>query len=155
MTEEALQTLLEELCRLPEETEWVEFKSNWDKKEDIGEYLSALSNAATLLGKATAYMVWGVENGSHEIRGTRFKPRQTKGKGNEDLELWLGIHLKLRIDFRIHEFKAKGEPVVLFEIPAARNSPVEFQGERYIRVGSHKKKLRGLPGEGGGAVQSA
>lgn len=140
-----LQFKLAELRGLSQEAEWVEFKSNWDQKEDIGEYISALSNSAALLGKPCAYIVWGVEDGSHKIIGTTFLPRQTKGKGNEDLELWLGIHLIPRIDFRIHEFEAEGKPVVLFEIPAAKGIPVSFQGERFIRVGSHKKKLREYP----------
>lgn len=145
MNPSELQTKLTELRGLPQEVEWVEFKSNWDHKEDIGEYLSALSNSAALIGIPCAYIVWGVSDGNHAIKGTTFQPRQTKGKGNEDFELWLGIHLTPRIDFRIHEFEAEGEPVVLFEIPAAKGIPVSFQGERFIRVGSHKKKLREYP----------
>lgn len=137
-----LQATLTRLRELPQEAEEIEFKSNWDQKEDIGEYISALSNSAALLGKSVGYIVWGVEDGSHDIIGTQFCPRQTKGKGNEDLELWLGIHLNPRVDFRIHEFEVKGKAVVLFEIPAAKGIPVSFQGERFIRVGSHKKKLR-------------
>jgi ATP-dependent DNA helicase RecG len=140
-----LKTKLGELRALPQETEWVEFKSSWDNKEDIGEYISGLSNSAALLGKPHGYIVWGVADGSHDVIGTQFRPRQTKGKGNEDLELWLGIHLKPRIDFRIHEFEEAGTHVVLFEVPAAKGTPVDFQGERYIRVGSHKKKLRDYP----------
>ncbi len=88
MSPAELQKLLAELRRLPEETEWVEFKKSWDKPEDIGEYASAISNSAALLGKSHGYIVWGIENGSHDIVGTKFKPRQTKGKGNEDLEPW-------------------------------------------------------------------
>jgi ATP-dependent DNA helicase RecG len=147
MIQSELQTKLAELQALPQEAEWVEFKSNWDRQdmEDTGEYISALSNSAALLGKPHGYIVWGVEDGSHEIIGTTFKPRQTKGKGNEDLELWLGIHLNPRIDFRIHEFEVEGKPMVLFEIPAAKGNPVSFKGERFIRVGSHKKKLRDYP----------
>ncbi|MGV8073426.1 MAG: helix-turn-helix domain-containing protein [Syntrophobacteraceae bacterium] len=40
--------LLRELQALPTEIEWVEFKRDWTKPEDIGEYISALSNAAAL-----------------------------------------------------------------------------------------------------------
>jgi len=104
-----------------------------------------LSNSAALQGKPHGYIVWGVADSSHDIIGTQFRPRQAKGKGNEDLELWLSIHLKPRIDFRIHEFEMIGKPVVIFEVPAAKWTPVDFQGERYIRVGSHKKKLRDYP----------
>jgi ATP-dependent DNA helicase RecG len=145
MTHEALSNLLAELRALPEETEWVEFKSNWDRPEDIGEYISALANAAAFLGKEYGYIVWGIRNGSHEIIGTQFQPRQTKGKGNEDLEPWLLRLLNPRIDFRIYEFEAEGKKIVLFETPAARETPVAFSGQRYIRVGSHRKLLHAYP----------
>jgi len=49
--------LIHELLNLPKETEWVEFKHNNDNPDEIGEYISALSNSATLLGKVNAYMV--------------------------------------------------------------------------------------------------
>ena len=52
--------LVRELCKLPRETEWVEFKGNNKNPQEIGEYLSALANAAALNGKANAYMVWGI-----------------------------------------------------------------------------------------------
>lgn len=33
------------------ETEWLEFKSNYVSNQDIGEYISALSNGAALKGR--------------------------------------------------------------------------------------------------------
>ena len=83
-----LRSLIGELLKLPKETPWVEFKHNNANPTEIGEYLSALSNAAALEGKSNAYVVWGVEDGSHNIVGTNFKPSQAK-KSNEDLENWL------------------------------------------------------------------
>ncbi|MBP7799665.1 MAG: hypothetical protein KA072_13680 [Thermoanaerobaculaceae bacterium] len=49
---------MRELCRLPDETEWVEFKVNDFNPQEIGEYISALANSAALNGKAFAYLVW-------------------------------------------------------------------------------------------------
>ncbi|MBW2093364.1 MAG: hypothetical protein JRI80_00620 [Deltaproteobacteria bacterium] len=43
---EYLVSIVQELRKLPEETEWVEFKHNRDNPEEIGEYISALANAA-------------------------------------------------------------------------------------------------------------
>ncbi|MEK7571488.1 MAG: hypothetical protein AAB553_04375 [Patescibacteria group bacterium] len=40
--------ILERLITLPKETEWVEFKQNNSRADDIGEYISALSNGACL-----------------------------------------------------------------------------------------------------------
>lgn len=54
---EQLRALLKELCHLPNETEWVEFKHNVDVLK-MGEYISALANSAALLGKQSAYVVW-------------------------------------------------------------------------------------------------
>ena len=68
-----LRGLVAELCKLPDETSWVEFKHNNTSPEEIGTYLSALSNAAALDGKENAFVVWGVEDGSREIVGTDFE----------------------------------------------------------------------------------
>ena len=76
-----LHGLLAELCGLPKETEWVEFKKNkYTPEEMIGEYISALSNSAALSGKAYAYMIWGVDNESHDVVGTTFSQIRKKGK---------------------------------------------------------------------------
>ena len=44
-----------------------------------------------------------------------------------------------------YEFSYDNLPVVIFEIDAARNIPVKFSGEAFIRVGSYKKKLKDYP----------
>ena len=105
MTERArnyLIGLLSELRDLPKETEWVEFKVNYTNPQDIGEYISALSNSAVLNGKANAYLLWGIDNENHQIVGTAFKPERTK-KGNEELENWLLRLLNPRIHFRFYQ----------------------------------------------------
>jgi len=136
--------LVRELCKLPHETDWVEFKVNQDTPQEIGEYISALANAAALHGKAQAYLLWGVENGTHVITGTRFSPSSAK-KGNEPLETWLLRLLSPRIDYRFHEFIADGQHVVLLEIDPATQQPVAFSGHEFIRVGSTKRKLKEYP----------
>ena len=69
---------LPELVRRPAETEWVEFKHNNGNPQEVGEYISAISNAAALHGKPTGYIVWGVEDGTHALAGMSFRPRQAK-----------------------------------------------------------------------------
>jgi len=136
--------LLKELREMPKETEWVEFKSSYADPQEIGEYLSALSNSAALCGKANAYLVWGIENKTHNIVGTAFRPEQTK-KGNEELENWLLRLLSPRIHFRFHKIEIDSATVVVFEITRASSKPVQFHGQEYIRVGSYKKKLKDYP----------
>jgi len=142
--QEYLVGLLHELCQLPKETEWVEFKCNNANPQAIGEYISALSNSAALIGKANAYLIWGVADETHEVVGTTFRPTQAK-KGNEELENWLVRLLNPRLHFRFVEFEADGKLISIVEIPRAGHQPVQFQGEKYIRVGSYKKKLKEHP----------
>lgn len=88
MSELELTLLLRLLLSLPHKTEWVEFKHNNADPEEIGEYLSALANAAALHEKERAYIVWGIADGTRQVEGTSFRPRQRK-MGNEELENWL------------------------------------------------------------------
>lgn len=141
---EYLSSLLKELTSLPKETGWMEFKHNNIDPQAIGEYISALSNAAALEGKANAYMVWGVEDVTHEIVGTDFRPFQTL-KGNEELESWILRLLSPRINFIFYELEVSNGMVVILEIPRATEKPVSFQGREYIRIGSYKKQLNDYP----------
>ena len=136
--------LVRELCKLPHETEWVEFKVNNANPQEIGEYLSALANAAALNGKAFAYLVWGVENQSHRIVGTEFSPASAR-KGNEPLETWLLRLLTPKIHFHFYELVMDGLPVVLLEIGRAFRHPLRFQSDEFIRVGAVKKPLKEAP----------
>ena len=52
-----ISELLNELCSYPTEREWFEFKENWYEPVQLGEYISALSNAAASLGRNKAYFV--------------------------------------------------------------------------------------------------
>jgi ATP-dependent DNA helicase RecG len=139
-----LEGLLTELLKLPAETGWLEFKENNASPEEIGEYLSALSNGAALEGKVNAYIVWGVEDQTRTVMGTNFKPNSSK-KGNEDLENWLLRLLNPRLHFRFYQFRYHEKPVVLLEIPRATGKPTQFSGMEYIRVGSYRQKLREYP----------
>jgi predicted HTH transcriptional regulator len=141
---EYLLGLVRELCKLPNETDWVEFKVNDAEPQEIGEYISALANSAALVGKAFAYLVWGVADKDHAIVGTRFSPGSAK-MGNEELENWLLRLLNPKITFRFFEIKTNEMPVVILEIERAFRHPVQFQGNEFIRVGSYKKRLKDFP----------
>lgn len=140
----AVERLVLELVSRPAESECVEFKENNADPEQIGEYISALSNSAALNGASRGFLVWGVEDGSHRIVGTSFVPAAAR-KGAEQLVPWLARLLSPRIDFAFHTATANGLPVVVLEVPAAEHMPVRFSGEEFIRVGSSKRKLRDFP----------
>lgn len=58
------------------ETEWLEFKANYVSNQDIGEYISALSNGAALWGRPYAYLIFGVDDKTHEVVGTTYDYRK-------------------------------------------------------------------------------
>lgn len=144
MNKEQLEQLLKTLVLLPSETEIVEFKENNFNKDEIGKRISALSNSANLHDIKNAYLVFGVQNKSHNIVGTTFSPSKEK-IGNDQLEFWLSRHINPRIDFIIHEFKHNDKNIVIFEIPPALNQPIKFNNIAYIRVGSATPKLNDYP----------
>ena len=137
-----LRGLLQELRRSGE-AEWVEFKVDNDRPALIGEYVSALANAAALAGKTRGYLVWGVDD-TRALVGTKFSPRDAK-KGNEPLEAWLSWQLEPQVAFRFRELLMDGARFVLLEVDAANHRPVAFQGAEFVRVGSAKRKLKDFP----------
>ncbi|MCF2489945.1 ATP-binding protein [Dyadobacter sp. CY347] len=145
MNEQQLIELINELVKQPHESEWVEFKLNFHSPEEIGERLSALSNGACIHNQSFGYLVFGVEDQTHIIKGTTFKAKSHK-KGGEDLEHWLTTRLNPKIDFSVYEFDyIKTHHISIYVISAAKNQPVEFQHQSYIRIGSITRKLNEFP----------
>ncbi len=145
MASDALLNTLATLLRLPREQGTVEFKSNLVEPEDIGQYLSALANTAALQGHGRAWLVWGVADGSHAVKGAAFDPFKRKVGGNQALVMWLQTMTQPRADFEFHEVAHPQGRVVMLEVHPARSAPVAFQHIRYIRVDSHKVKLSEHP----------
>ncbi|HWR52168.1 MAG TPA: ATP-binding protein [Bryobacteraceae bacterium] len=143
-SDEYLESLVREFQKLPKETPWLEFKHNNSDPQQIGEYISALANTAALCGKANAYLVWGVEDSTHQLCGTEFSPSATK-IGNEELESWILRTLSPKIHFTFYELMIEGKHVVVLEIARAFRHPVQFQGNEFVRVGTYKKRLREFP----------
>lgn len=126
------------------ENEFIEFKTNNDQPELIGEYISALSNSAALLNQPFGYLVYGVDDTTRDIIGTDISLK-TQKKGNEDLISWLSRLLNPRINFEVFEFKYSESDIVIVKIPATDYIPVKFQGTSFIRINSYKKKLADFP----------
>lgn len=136
--------LIERLRKLPAETEWLEYKSNNTEPQMIGEYISALSNSVALNNKEKGYLIWGIDDSTHEIIGTNFCPATAK-KGNQELENWLMGLSNPKLNIQFIEVNKDGKKAVILEIPRASVKPTAFAGEEYIRIGSYKKKLRDFP----------
>lgn len=138
-----LKKIINKLRTYTTEEEWFEFKDSWYDEMGIGEYISSMSNVAAMQGREYAYLVWGVDDETHELTDTKFScHKEVKG---EPLEHYLARKVTPDIGFSFHEIKIEGKRVVVLVIPAAKNAPTAFNGVRYLRIGSSKVNLSKYP----------
>lgn len=136
-------SIVKSLIKRKNEEEWYEFKENWFEPYEIGAYISCLSNAATLRGKEYAYLVWGIQNGTHEIVGTDIDYQIDYKK--EPFQHYLARQVSPSIGFVFIDIEIDGKRIVVLEIPAAVKVPTAFDGTRYIRMGSSKESVAKYP----------
>ena len=137
------ESVVQSLIQYNAEEEWFEFKENWFEHHAIGEYISAISNAAALRGKECGYFIWGVNNETHEIVGTTVNYQKDYNK--EPFQHYLARLLIPDLYFSFNEIEVQGKRVVVLDIPAAKTVPTSFDGIRYIRIGSSKEKINKYP----------
>lgn len=131
---------------MPKETEWVEFKLSTVKpNEKLGEYISGLSNAACVNNQPFSYLLLGLDNNDHTIKGTNYD-FANKRQGNDELEFWIRRLLSpsIRFEYFICEYDANRK-VEIFRIPAAVGEPTNFQNKPYIRVATSLTQLKEYP----------
>jgi ATP-dependent DNA helicase RecG len=144
MTKLEIEKLIDRLLKLPKECEWVEFKLNLKTEEEIGKYISALSNGACLQNKPYGYLVFGIDDKSFLPVGTTFKPNLHK-IGKEEFEHWVMQRLSPRVEVLILETTYQDKHISLFQIQAAQGQPTCFSHQDYIRVGSITRSLKEFP----------
>jgi len=66
---DSVVSIINESRRHSTEKPWIEFKVNNSNPQEIGEYISALSNTAALYSQNNAFIIWGVNDESYEIEG--------------------------------------------------------------------------------------
>jgi ATP-dependent DNA helicase RecG len=136
VNQQQLQNILNQLLSLPGETEVVEFKeakNNFDFAK-LGKCFSALSNEANLKHKPFAWLVFGIQDNSHQIVGSNFR---TNRKDLDNLKAEIAQFTTNKITFmEIYELSAVQGRVVMLQIPAApRGIPIAFKGHYYGRDG--------------------
>lgn len=133
--EKQVEILLDLLAK-PAETEIVEFKraKNSFSDTELGQYFSALSNEANLKGEVYAWLVFGVDNTTHELTDTQYKPSRPV---LDEMKKKIGDQTTNRITFEeIYDLTYQGKRVVIFQIPAApQGIPIAYQGHYYGRDG--------------------
>lgn len=124
------------------ENEVVEFKAaqNSFDVDDLGKYFSALSNEANLREHDFAWIVFGVDNKTHEITGTNFKDGEM---ALNRLKQDMSQHTTDNLIFReIVPIFVDGKRILLFKIPASpRNIVMHWKGIAYARDGESLKPL--------------
>ncbi len=135
-SENELTDILYRLRALPAETEVAEFKKakNGFGDDELGQYFSALSNEANLKSVPYAWLVFGVDDKTHEVLGSNYK--QTR-PSLDAIKKTIADQTTGRITFEeIYAFKYNGKRVVMFQIPAAPlGMPIGYQGHFYGRDG--------------------
>ena len=134
---------IKELIEQDFENEYVELKVNWFNKEELGEYICAISNSAAEHNVDFGYFIWGVDDKTHKLVGTNFNPDMEVV--NEPLKHYLARNLCPSIAFKFYTEFLEGKRIVVLEIPAAKRIVTEFKKERFIRIGSSKELLRKYP----------
>jgi len=142
MTDTELKEILNQLRNLKSENEIVEFKEAKFKYpfDKLGKYFSALSNEANLANATSAWLVFGIENKTHNIVGSKYRINRSD---LDSLKKEIADKTTNRISFiEIHELVVDDKRIVLFQIPPAPNGlPVAFNGHYYGRDGESLSAL--------------
>lgn len=141
---ENLELLVKKLINTPNETPWLEFKHNNYEPEMIGKDISALANSAALHNKEYAYMIWGINDKTHEIVGTEYN-LQTLKQGQQELESWLRNLLSKNTNFNFYSVTIENKNVGILMIDKIISTTSTFKKTAYIRIGSYTKILNEHP----------
>lgn len=127
------EILFDKLIQQPE-NEVVEFKKAEQQKfiEQVGPYVSALSNEANLHGKAFAWLIFGVEDKTRCVVGTKYAETPTpKLKHDVARETTYGLTIREQI-----VITRNGKKALMLQIPAAPSGiPIAWKGICYGRNG--------------------
>ena len=132
-TNEELIKILDELL-LKSENECVEFKraeNNFDI-DNLGKYFSALGNEATLKNKQYSWIIFGVDDKTHKLSNTNFY----KDNNFNKVKKQISDNTTDNITFiEIYEVIKDGNRVIMFQVPAASGTPINWKGFPYGRNG--------------------
>jgi predicted HTH transcriptional regulator len=117
---------------------------NFKSEDEIGKYISALSNGACLQNEPFGYLIFGVNDKTLQPEGTTFRPKLHK-VGNEELEHWLLQRTSPKIELLIFETVYQEKLISLFQVQAAHGQPTCFSNSDYVRIGSITRSLKDFP----------
>lgn len=142
--DDKLALIVQNLCELDSELEHVEFKHSLDDHVQIARTVSGITNILSLRDYPRGYFIWGVDNETHDIIGTEFKPYKKK-IGNEEFPFWLAKHITPTPNVAFRELKIKEHRVVVLIIEPRPMEISKVEHAPYIRIGANTTSLRNFP----------
>ena len=127
-----------------DESTCIEAKLNFWDLTKIWQTISALSNAASYHDTSYAYMIWGIENNTWEMRGTTFDARKEK-RWSQDFWLWLQAKLWHRDVIEDFTYQYNWNRFYIMRIKQCGSSPINFDNTPYIKINSHNQLLNRYP----------
>ncbi|MBO5183148.1 MAG: putative DNA binding domain-containing protein [Bacilli bacterium] len=130
---EELNKILEELLK-NQENECVEFKraeNNFDI-DNLGKYFSALGNEANLKNKQYSWIIFGVDDKTHELTNTNFYKDGNFNKVKKQISDNTTDNMSF---IEIYEVIKDDKRVIMFQVPAASGTPINWKGFPYGRNG--------------------
>ncbi len=132
-TNDELTKILNELLK-NFESECVEFKraeNNFDI-DKLGKYFSALGNEANLRNRQYSWIVFGVDDKTHELINSNFY----KDNNFNKLKKQISDNTTDNITFiEIYELILDDKRILMFQVPAASGTPINWKGFPYGRNG--------------------
>lgn len=116
------------------ENECVEFKKakNEFSIDKLGKYFSAISNEATLRNKQFGWIIFGVDDKTHEYIDTRYK----NDNNFNSIKKQVSDNTTDNISFiEIYSLEINNNRVIMFQVPAASGVPTNWKGFPYGRNG--------------------
>ena len=100
--------------------------------DNLGKYFSALGNEATLKNKQYSWIIFGVDDKTHKLSNTNFY----KDNNFNKVKKQISDNTTDNISFiEIYEVIKDGNRVVMFQVPAASGTPINWKGFPYGRNG--------------------
>ncbi len=128
-----LLDILDELLA-NEENECVEFKraKNDFDIDLLGKYFSALGNEANLKNKQYSWIIFGVDDKTHDLIDTNFLHDNNFNK----IKKQIADNTTDNITFiEIYQIYKDDKRVIMFQVPAASGVPINWKGFAYGRAG--------------------
>lgn len=132
-SEDELIDILRELLKNPE-NEYIEFKraeNNFDT-DKLGKYFSAMANEATLQNKQFGWIIFGIDDKTHEVLGTNYCIDNNFNNIKKQISDNTTDNISFLDVYSIYYHESR---VIMFQVPAAVGMPINWKGYPYGRTG--------------------